>query len=261
MTRFILTYIILFSTSITFAQTETEYVPPMPFSPFADSYQYSVQRLYESLPIVNDTKNIPGTTALVNAELQNTLSGTIKWHEPNNPEIQYWRGTNLLPIGKHKIKVRNLKKDYYFWCIYGKVQLFAQQDQAFISDPKTPKSKIIRNYFLVLHFKKGNAKAYVDYFTIGDVIIANNTKTLDDISKEATALLAEANKKAYEKVKAKSEWTINGKTETGNFESYRRGTVTLKKNDAKTSFRITQFSLNDQLLIRGYIDHQGIAAW
>jgi len=261
MTRFIITCIILFSTSVTFAQTETGYVPPMPFSPFADSYQYNVQKLYESLPKIDNINNFPGTPALVNAELKNILSGTVKWEEENNPNGRYWRGTNLLPIGQHTIEARNLNSNYSFWCIYGKIQLFVQQDQLGVSNPTTPKTKIIRNYFLVLHFEKDNAKAHVDFFIIENALITNNTQTLNRISNVATARLARANKDTYDKVRAKSKWTINGKPETGTFDTYRRGTVTLKKNDAKMSFRITQFSRNDQLLIRGYIDHQGIAAW
>ena len=258
MSRFIAIYTVLFTASVVFGQTETSYAPPMPFSPYADSYQYSIQKLYESLPEVKNTNNIPGTSTLVNAELQNILSGTITWEEEKNPNGRYWKGTNLLPIGKHKIEVRNLGTDYYFWCIYGKVQLFVQKNVLGIIPP--PPTKIVRNYFLVIHFNKGNAKAYVDFLTIENALVTNDTQTLDRISKEATARLAKANKEAYDTVKSKSEWTIDKKPETGTFDSYRRGVVTLKKNDAKMSFPITRFSYNDQLLIRGFIDHQGISA-
>jgi hypothetical protein len=176
-----------------------------------------------------------------------------------NPNGKYWRGTNLLPVGKHKIEIRNMRTDYYFWCIYGKVQLFVQKDMAYVADPPTPKTKIVRNYVLILHFDKGNAKAHVDFFTMENAFITNNTQILDRISKEATARLAKANQEAYEKVRTKNEWTIDNKTETGTFDSYRRRTVTLKKDDARTSFPIARFSYEDQLLIRGFIDHQGIS--
>ena len=60
-------------------QEETSYTRPMPFSSFAETYQYDVQRLYEILPKINDTTNIPGTVALVNAELKNILAGKKSW--------------------------------------------------------------------------------------------------------------------------------------------------------------------------------------
>ena len=86
-----------------------------------------------------------------------------------------------------------------------------------------------------------------------------HTASLDRISKEATARLTEANKEAYDKVKAKNEWTIGGKTETGNFESYRKGRVILSRNNGTMPYDISRFSYDDQLLIRGYLDHQGLS--
>lgn len=237
-------------------QAEITYTPIPPFSPLGNSYQYSVQRLYESLPITKDTTNIPGTTALVNAELQKTLSGSITWGKNGKS----WKGSNVLPIGIRKIEVRNLNSDYYFWCIYGKIQFFLHQYHFLL--PNQPViDKLTQNYFIVLHFKKDNAIAYIDYFTIGDAIVNNDTNILNHISKEATVRLAKANQEAYEAVKIKTEWTINKRTETGNFENYRRGKVTLTRNNANISFDIDKFSYEEQLLIRGYIDHQGIPIW
>ena len=94
-----------------------------------------------------------------------------------------------------------------------------------------PPVKNTQNYCLILRFREGNATAITDYFTIGTTILKNNSQTLDTISNEATALLAEANKEAYERVKNKSEWTVSNRTETGNFDSYRNGRVNLTRNN------------------------------
>ena len=260
MTRFFFTYLILFITTPTFAQTdqkETTYTPPMPFSPYAESHQYNIQRLYESLPNVSNTKDIPGTHELVNAEIKNILSGKIQWQHKNEYKNEYWTGTNLLPIGKHKIEIRNLKADYYFWFIYGKVQFFIHKGW---DSPGPAITKTTENYCIILHFKKGDARAYVDYFTVGNAIIKYDSQILDKVSKEATELLAKANEKAYETVKTKNNWTIDKRTETGQFDTYRNEKVTLTKNNTRTSYDIKRFSYDDQLLIRGYIDHQGIPA-
>jgi len=114
MRRFIFAVLILFIAATSIAQTnreETAYTPPSPFSPFAESYQYNVQRLYESLPEINSAANIPGTKSLAEAELRKTLSGSI---------YVAWNTTihNLLPIGNHKIIIRKSNNNYYFWCIY-----------------------------------------------------------------------------------------------------------------------------------------------
>jgi hypothetical protein len=162
-----------------------------------------VQKLYESLPKTNNTTNIPGTDALVNAELKNILSGNKTWTYKQEAQTTYWTGSNLTPIGKHTIEVRNLNTNHYFWCIYGKVQLFIKRTYY----PNDTPTRTVQNYFIVLHFKRGNAKAHIDYFSIGNAVITNNTQTLDLISKEATARLARANKEAYEKVIRKKEWT------------------------------------------------------
>ena len=255
MTRFIFTCIILFTTHVTFAQTETNYVPPMPFSQYANSYQYSIQKLYESLPKVEDNRNVTGTRALVEAELKNILSGTVKWQEGNT----VWRGDNLLPIGKQRIEVRRLTPNRYFWCIYGQVQLFTKRSMLVETNPKPP-IRTVQNYCIILHFKDSNAKAHIDFFTIGATLITNNTQTLNTISKEATELLTKANKEAYGKVKVKNEWTINDKTVSGTFDKYQKGIVALTKDDGKKiAFFIPTFSYEDQLLIRGYLDHQGIS--
>jgi hypothetical protein len=213
-----------------------------------------VQRLYESLPTVEDTEGIPGTRALVDAEIRRLLSGNITWEGQNRT---YWTGNNLLPVGNHKIVTKKLDEDYYFWCAYGQVQFLARRG---IISPSPQATKIVQNYFIVIHFRRGDAQAHVDYFLIGDVILRNNTQTLNRISEKATALLAQANRDAYETVKAKSEWTINNRTETGTFVQYRNGRVTLMRGHGRISFDVTRFSHNDQLLIRGYIDHQGIPA-
>jgi hypothetical protein len=255
--RFIFFYIVLLTATVTFAQTETAYEPPPPFDPYTNSYQYHVQKLYENLPLTPDMNDIPGTTALVEAELQKILSGKIYW-EKTTPQNQssLWSGDNLLPIGKHKIEVRNLNSDYYFWCIYGKIQLFVRRGWS-VTTPQVP-TKTIQNYVIILHFNEGKANAYIDFFTVGDAFINNNTQTLDKISKEATALLKKKNEEAYETVKNKNEWTINGKKEYGQFDIYRLETVTLTYNNTRRSNKIKQFSYNDQVLIRGYLDHQGI---
>jgi hypothetical protein len=283
MTRFIFIGFILFIANVTLAQTtematlierlngagsttptepsrpqtkqeETSFTRPMPFSPFAETYQYDVQRLYEILPKINDTKNIPGTIALVNAELKNLLAGNKQWWRKQNGQNVLWRGFNITPIGKRIIEVHNLNTDYYFWCIYGKVQLFVQHQLT-----NKPAVKTIANYVIILHFTDGNTNVQIDYFTLENAILTNDTRTLSAISKEATALLVKANQEAYEKVKTKNTWTVNEKSITGKFQRYRNGRVTLNRNNGKTTLDINQFSYDDQILIRGYIDHLGIA--
>jgi hypothetical protein len=61
-------------------------------------------------------------------------------------------------------------------------------------------------------------------------------------------------------VKSKNQWTIDNKTEYGTFDSYRNKKITLHtvKNNGKVSFDIKRFSYDDQILIRGFVDHQGI---
>ena len=252
MNRLIFISIILFTTHSVLAQStlqkETSYTRPLPFSPFAETYQYDVQRLYEILPKNNDTKNIPGTVALVNAELKNILAGTKSWSPSFGKSMAAY---NITPIGTNKIEVRHLNTDYYFWYIYGKVEFL-------LTDYRTS-YKTIQNYVIILHFNQGNPRANIDYFTIGDVILTNSTNTLNAISREATALLTKANKEAYEKVNAKTEWTVNEKTEMGNFDSYRNGRVTLIRDNARITHDVVRFSYDEQILIRGYIDHQGIS--
>ena len=154
MLRFIVINIALFCTSIAFAQTNTSYIQPHPFSSFADSYQYSIQKLYESLPLITNTRNIPGTRALAEAELRNNISGNI------NITMSEWFN-NLTPIGAHTIEVRRAKTGHYFWCIYGRVQFFYNNVNTRDAPVRT-----VRNYCLILHFKPGNAKANIDFFTI-----------------------------------------------------------------------------------------------
>lgn len=258
MSRYIFFFLLIFAAPL-FAQTgntHTAYTRPMPFDPFADSYQYTVQKQYESLPIVTNTSNIPGTLQLVKAELHNRLSQSITWKK-ETPQGTYRKGTNLLPIGKQKIEVRRLRNDYYFWCIYGKIQFFVHKD--FYAVANTPVvGKAIDNFFIVLHFMKGNARAHIDYFTVGPAIITNNTATLNDISKTAMYIISQSNKKAYEEIISKYRWIIDDEIQTGKFDTYRNGKVTLTKRDRRTTYDIKRFSLEEQILIRGYIDHQGI---
>jgi len=259
MTRSLFTCILFLIASIAFAQQkESEYSPPMPFIPFTDSYQYGIQKLYESLPKTDNLQNVPGTTALASAEIRNVFANAITWEEPNNKIGRYWKGENLLPIGTHKIEVRTLNNDRHFWYIYGKVQFFSGRHLLGVAALQPPVNKTVQNYIIVLHFNKGSAQAHVDFFMVGPNLIKNNKQTLDLISKKATTLLSEANKEAYEEVKTKSQWTIDKKSETGNFDSYRGGRVTLTKNNTRTTYNVALFSYEDQLLIRRYIDHQGI---
>jgi hypothetical protein len=160
---------------------------------------------------------------------------------------------NIRPVGQKKIEVRRLNSDDYFWYVYGKVEFFIKE----ITSRKEPE-RVLKNYFLVIRFNKDSAKANVDFFIIEDFVITNNLKILDKISKEATELLAKKNKEAFNIVKSKKEWTIDRNTESGTFENYRNGRVTLRKNNATTPIEIKRFSYEDQILIRGYIDHQGI---
>jgi hypothetical protein len=98
MTRFFFACVVFLIAGITFAQQESEYRPPMPFIPFTDSYQYSIQKLYESLPKTDNLQNVPGTTTLASAEIKNVFANAITWEEPNNKTGRYWKGENLLPI-------------------------------------------------------------------------------------------------------------------------------------------------------------------
>ena len=69
MLRFIALCIVLFTASITFGQTETGYIPPMPCSLSVDCYHYNIQELYENLPKFSNADNVSDTSALENTAL------------------------------------------------------------------------------------------------------------------------------------------------------------------------------------------------
>ncbi|MDR2755583.1 MAG: hypothetical protein LBC20_07735 [Planctomycetaceae bacterium] len=221
-----------------------------PFSPEADSYTTSVQTIFENLPLVTDpTKHkIEGTKKIVEAQTQKKLTGKI--HSELFIKFDNCKIIGTININTHgPITVNN--KTIYFWIVSGEIQYFVIH---YANPPEQRNEK----FFYVLHFENDNWKE--DCLIIGEKII-----TLNANIQNAAALVAEPLQKKeietlYKKSIEKEKWNFNNREVQGKLIGYKNEKALIQQDENKRPFQmdVTKFSLDDQELIRAYIDHLNI---
>jgi hypothetical protein len=241
--------ILLFTLSV-LADTNINDISP--FSPEADSYVASIRNNFENLPTITEpTKhNIESTEKIVEAQTQKKLTGTIKpsfisFDDYKNCKIM---GTiNIKTLGP--IIINNKKT--YLWLITGKVQYYFVK--SFTNKTELRNEK----FFFVLHFDNNNWKE--DCLIIGETIFKN-----DATLQNAVALVSEPLRKnnietLYKNSIEKDKWDFNKREIQGKLTGYKNGKASIQDGNKRPfQMDVTKFSLEDQKLIRAYIDHLNI---
>jgi hypothetical protein len=236
--------ILLFTLSV-LADTNINDISP--FSPEADSYNASVQSIFENLPLITDPNiiknNVTGNNDTIKTIINKELSGT-KWF---NHEIYY----NIKIIDKEHIETKGPIKTYndnfYIWTIKGYIQHFRKN------------KKIEEPFFFTTHYNNNSKTWDTDYFCIGTRDIKLNTTTLN-----AAALISEPLRKnnietLYKKSIEKDKWDFNKREIQGKLTGYKNGKASIQDGNKRPfQMDVTKFSLEDQKLIRAYIDHLNI---
>jgi uncharacterized protein YxeA len=217
-----------------------------PFSPEADSYSNSVKATFENLPIITDpdiTKNnVIGNEETIKTIINKKLSGNQYFH------THYY---DIKIIDKEHIETRGpieiYKNKFYIWTVKGHIQHFRN------------KKKIEEPFFFATHYDHNTKSWNTDYFCIGTYDIELNT-----VTQNAAALISEPLRKKnieilYNKSIKKEKWTFNNREIQGKLIDYKNGKVSIQDGNKRPfQMDVTKFSLDDQILIRGYIDHLGI---
>jgi hypothetical protein len=258
MTKKIITFIttvLLYSLS-TLAQ---ESYKNSPFSPDAESYLNIIKNNFESLPNVTDLSKIEGTEKTAEAQTQKRLTGKI--YRPYFTGNRYNEGKI---IGKLNITAKGpatdaiietsiikYNKKYYFWIITGEVQYYQRK-------PFTNKNeKYNEKFFYVIHFE--NNRWQDDCLFISNEKFDIDDKIQNIVSKTVEPLLKQKNKNLYEIAIKKEKWTFNNRETKGKLVNYENGKVHILGNIKKPfEMDVTKFSIDDQIIIKGYIDHLGI---
>jgi hypothetical protein len=247
MTKKIITFIetiFLFTFS---ALADTKINNTSPFSPKADSYTASIQSIFENLPLITDPNiiknNVIGNNDIIKTIINKELSGT-KWF---NHEIYY----DIKIIDKEHIETRGPIKTYndnfYIWTIKGYIQHFRKN------------KKVEEPFFFTTHYNNNSKTWDTDYFYIGTHDIKLNTTTLN-----AAVLISEPLRKnkietLYKKSIEKEKWNFNNRDIRGKLIGYKNGKVSIQDGTTRPfQMDVTKFSLEDQKLIRAYIDHLNI---
>jgi hypothetical protein len=239
--------ILLFTLSVL---ADTKINDTSPFSPEADSYIASIRNNFENLPTVTEpTKhNIEGTEKIVEAQTQKKLSGKIY-------SSFTYKYDNCKITGKPNINIKGPaiinNKKIYFWIITGDVQYY------YIIGSKPNPEKRNENFFFVLHFENNNWKE--DYLIIGKNIYLSNNTILNAVALVSEPLLKKNIETLYKNSIEKDKWDFNKREIQGKLIGYKNGKASIQ-NENKRPFQmdVTKFSLEDQKLIRAYIDYLNI---
>jgi hypothetical protein len=217
-----------------------------PFSPETDTYTVSVQSIFENLPLITDPNiiknSVTGNNDIIKTIINKKLSGTQYFHK------YYY---NIKIIDKEYIETRGPIKTYndkfYIWTIKGYIQHFYKN------------KKIEEPFFFATHYDNNSKTWNTDYFCIGTYDIELNTTT-----QNAAALIAEPLRKKkieilYKKSIEKEKWDFNNREIQGKLTGYKNGKVSIQEGNKRPfQMDVTKFSLEDQKLIRAYIEHLNI---
>jgi hypothetical protein len=234
-----------------------------PFLPDAESYENIIKNNYENLPNVTNISDIDGTENIAEAQAQKKLTGKIR---PHNTTSNY-EYTESKIIGKPNITAKgpitdtiiktsivNVNKKLYFWIITGNIQY--HQRKLFTKNIEKRNDK----FFYVIHFENNHWKE--DFLLIGNIVFYNNNTIQNIVSKTSEPLIKQKNKKLYDTAIKKEKWTFNNRELIGKLIDYKNGKVHIQGEKSKIPFKmdVTKFSIEDQILIRGFIDHLDIPA-
>jgi hypothetical protein len=224
-----------------------------PFSPEADSYIVSIKNNFENLPTITEpTKhNIEGTEKIAETQTQKRLTGEI-YH------VMFDKYDHSTIIGKPNITIKgpviNNNNKIYFWIITGNIQFY------FINRLYKTSEKRNEKFFYVIHFDKYYNKWKEDYLIVGKNVFTIDDQIQNTVAIVSEPLLKQKNKTLHNTAINREKWTVNNREIQGKLISYNNGKVHILQNGYKKPLQInvTKFSLDDQILIRGYIDHLGI---
>jgi hypothetical protein len=239
--------ILLFTLSVL---ADTKINDTSPFSPEADSYIASIRNNFENLPTVTEPNkhNIEGTEKIVEAQTQKKLTGKI-YHDP------LYKYDNCKITGKLNIKINGPaivnNKKIHFWIITGNVQYYIIEYYSKKSEQRNEK------FFYVLHFENNNWKE--DCLIIGEKIYLSDDKIQNAVALVSEPLLKKKIETLYKNSIEKDKWDFNKKEIQGKLTGYKNGKASIQ-NGNKRPFQmdVTKFSLEDQKLIRAYIDYLNI---
>jgi hypothetical protein len=252
MTKKIITLILLIILHYSTVSAETNF-QNSPFSPEADSYIASIKNNFENLPTITEpTKhNIEGTEKIAETQTQKKLTGEI-YH------VMFDKYDNSKIIGKPNIIIKgpviNNNKKIYFWIITGNIQFYLINRLYKTSEKRNEK------FFYVIHFDKYYNKWKEDYLIVGEKVFTIDAEIQNAVAIVSEPLLKQKNETLHNTAIKKEKWTFNNREIQGKLINYNNGKVHIIQNGNKKPFQmdVTKFSLDDQTLIRGYIDHLGI---
>ncbi len=246
--QFLFVAILFAVAQIAFAAEKSNRISP--FSPDADSYAASVRSVFVNLPLVTDPSiiksKVGGTEAMAKAELNRNFSGDLKYGAYKS--IQIVGETNLEIRGPIDLN----RNPTYLWIFTGRVQYFYYLKK---------NDKIEEPFFFVTHLETRYQERWeTDCKLIGDESMIIGT----DTAKNAAAVVSEPLRRKNLKTKhdeaiAKDEWEFSNRKVKGKLIGYKHGKVSIQDGSrAPFSLDVMKFSLDDQELIRAYIDHLGI---
>lgn len=219
-----------------------------PFSLEADSYAASVRSVFLHLPLITDPETIKtktnATETTVKTELNKLLTGGFR----------YGMYKNVQMIGAVKIETRGpvklYNKETYLWIAEGRVQYFYY----------TNNKRVEKAFFFVGHFNTVYTTGWQnDWLLFGDEKMRSDDTLLKEAALVSDPLRRVKMEKMHKEALEKEEWFFNNRTVHGKLTGYRHGKVSIEGNSKRfPSLDVMKFSLDDQELIRAYIDYEGI---
>ena len=217
------------------------------FSREADTYNGRIIRNFLTLPLVPQNR-----IAALNV-------GDPKDIEAKAKDYAISRRPNSKTVGIHSVELRGpFHNDsgavQYFWIVQGQVNYFNRT----ANGRDNPANSITEPYCFIGWTRRGEPS-----FLAQNVMIIGQTRIhLNEGLYNKVNIFANRQRETlYEKARAKEEWIFNNRPIHGIIESYNPRTRRIRMSDRagrRTEYLVTNFSRDDQELIRAYLDHLNI---
>jgi hypothetical protein len=217
-----------------------------PFSPETETLTFKIKSIFESLPLATPSNKIEGTVEIIETIVQNELSKPLGIYKFKEGQI----------VGKINTEVRGPIKlsfgETYIWIAKGNIRLYQ-----IITNKKTD-----TQFFYATHYEKtllNNLTWTTDCIIANNEIFTQNNTIQNIVSKTTEPLRLKKIEDQYHEALNKKEWNFNNRTINGKITGYKNGKVHIQQDDKRPfQMDVTKFSLDNQHIIKSYIDYLGI---
>lgn len=224
-----------------------------PFDPIYDTLNQKTLRNFELFPQVEDediARYNCGTKSDAEVIARDAVMRNALYVK------SFWSSKVEKTIGKHVVKLygpANVSgKNVYFWIVKGQVNHYHKYWGGKATTP--PKEGYTHNYTYIFHIE--NSKPKEIFYIVENELQKSDSSICHALAAFIDTVHEELTTERYNLALQKELWTHKGKESEGKLQAYKNERLVLRsKTDSTRSLKAADLSLDDQDILRGYLDY------